>query len=209
MSIPVPNTCKIALGWTFQVSGQQCLNTFYLEDASGAIFTNPSATLSAIQGTIAATLAAQTDNVIAFNLLEFEDQRTVPYGGISQSITPAIVGALATANLMPSSVALAVKKNTASLSRSGRGRWYWPVMNSAHLSSADTIASAYAASVVSALGAFQTAVQAALPSATMGIVSRQNNKIPRATGLFEAILSWSVVDFNVDSQRRRLVGRGR
>lgn len=208
-SVPVPNTAKIALGWTFQASGVQCENIFYLNDPSGAIFGNPLATLTSIQGTIASTLKPQTDGVIAYNLLEFEDQRTVPYGGVSQSISPVIVGSIVTTAILPSSVAMAVKKSTAALSRSGRGRWYWPVMNGAHLTTADTIDATYAANVVAALAAFQAAIQVALPSAVVGIVSRQINKTPRNPGVFEPVTGYSVTDLVVDNQRRRLVGRGR
>jgi hypothetical protein len=43
---------------------------------------------------------------------------------------------------------------------------------------------------------------------TLVIVSRQHNKVARTTAEVTPILTATVVDYNVDSQRRRLTGRG-
>lgn len=207
-SIPTPHVAKIAIIWTYQTSGVKCLNTFYLQDTTDAIFSSPSATLAALVTPITNHLVPVTSDQISYIDLEFEDQRTVPYGGIAIPLSPALTGSDTTTSTVPISAALSVKRATGNLSRTGRGRWYWPIANATHLTGLSTVNATWAASIVSALGNFQTDVEAALSPAVLGIVSKQSNKVARTSGLFQRVTAWGVTDLIVDNQRRRLEGRG-
>jgi hypothetical protein len=202
-----PHTARITLG--YHKSAQVLNNVFYLEDTTDAIFTNPASTLTAIAIAVGADLLPRMFADIIFDSLTFEDVRTIPFGGMSIGITPGQPGALAVTAFMPNDVSLAVKKSTGHLGRAGRGRWFWPSMDPSALVDDNTVTAVFQAGIVGALQSFQTAVETALAPATMGIVSYYLNKVLRTAGVFYPITNWSAIDATVDSQRRRLPGRGR
>jgi hypothetical protein len=202
-----PHTARITLG--YHKGTDVFNNVFYIEDTTDAIFTNPAATAGAIALEVGTHLLPVMFNDILFDAVTFEDVRTIPFGGLTIGITPAQPGALTTTGPMPNDVSLAIKKSTGNLGRAGRGRWYWPSVDPSALTSDNVYTSVFANGVVSALSAFQTGVETSLSPATMGIVSYFLNKVLRASGLYQHITAWSVIDMIVDSQRRRLPGRGR
>lgn len=211
MPLPgTPHVAKMGLLFTFGTDGQQCENTFYLLDTSDAIFADPTATCVNIQGHANTTLIPSLSKFVSLTGISFEDVRVFPFGGLTVGITPLPGTGTSTGLAIPSSCALAVRKNTGSLGRSARGRWYWPLGDTDTLGATnDTVNAPHAALYPAALQNFQDALETAFAGVSFGFVSYRNGGVQRPVGVFERITSWSVVDATVDSQRRRLTGRGR
>jgi hypothetical protein len=203
------HTARITVGWTYLNAPVQCENVFYLFDASDAIFGSPLTVAAAIHTAVVSDLAPATAPEIIYNEIGFEDVRTVPFGGVvlATALTPGTHSYGGSS--LPSDVCIAVKKSTATLGRSGRGRWFFPLGNAATLLRPDEIGPAVATLITGALANFQATVEAISGTPQMGIVSYTAAGTPRSAGLFSRITGWSVGDLYVDSQRRRLLGRGR
>lgn len=105
----------------------------------------------------------------------------------------------------PGNVSLAIARKTGTTGRSRRGRIFWPGFNEADVSG-NTISSARADAIVDAMQLFMAAVN--LPGDfLLAVISRQENNVALNPGIARPVASWSVVDTNVDSMRRRLNGR--
>jgi hypothetical protein len=107
---------------------------------------------------------------------------------------------------LPLNVAFCVKLATGLAGRSYRGRWYWGHLGAAVLSDAGHMA---AASVTGYVGLLTTLI-ANLASAgyTMCVVSYRTGGAWRTTAVATPIITAVAVDNSLDSQRRRLPGRG-
>jgi len=202
-----PHVARIAGGWTY--GAQQCENTFYVSDSTDAIFTDP-------DGFCASVATAWETNMIPvmygqqnFNEVVFEDVRDIPFVGLVHPVTPAVEGDLTTSSPLPANLALAIKRSTGALGRSGRGRLYWQIVADEVISAANFVETGYANDVVAALQGFQTDVEAISGTVLLGINSYFQDNVMRSAGLFQQIIGWSVTDYVVDSMRKRLPGRGR
>lgn len=211
MPLPgTPHTARMAVLFTFGIDGQTCENIFHLQDSTDAIFTSPTATCNAVQTAANTHIKPALFPTVKLIGTTFEDVRTFPFGGLDvPQVAVAGTRAGGTA-LLPSSVSLSIKKVTGNLGRSGRGRWYWPLADVQAISGTnDTVNASYITDIEAALTAFQLAVETAITPAIMGVVSYRSGKVQRSAGVFQRIISWSNADATIDSQRRRLTGRGR
>jgi len=126
-------------------------------------------------------------------------------GPVATSTTglPAVGGASALG--VPNNVSLCFQLRTAARGRSFRGRLYPCGMR------ADKVAnsvwdSAYAGLWEAALE--QLKIDAFAGGYTWAVQSLKANKVPRVTGVTTVVANITTVDLIVDSQRRRLPGRG-
>jgi len=182
--------------------------TFALQDASGTIFLNPANTAQQIWDNAVPNLVSAASASVVFTGVVVEDVRTVPYGGAEFPQTPQ-AGTFTSAGIaLPTDCCIAIKRSTALLGRSGRGRLYWPIWQSPELDTADTIPSSHATFIVGKVQDFDNAIVAALPTANLVLISTVTGGAPRTNGLPESITGYSVADLAIDSQRRRLLGRG-
>jgi len=106
---------------------------------------------------------------------------------------------------LPGGSALCVAFRTLKRGRSFRGRNYVPGIGENRRSGNQVLSTMVAD--------MQTAYNALIPlAADLGVdwvvVSRFANKLPRVTGIATKVNAAAVVDDNIDSQRRRLTGRG-
>lgn len=211
MSLPgTPHTARASLLFTYGADGQTCMNTFYARDNSDAMFADPSGTLAAWQGAATLDLVPHLFPSVSLTGMVFEDVRTFPFGGIQRGISPVPGTKSGAVAKLPSHVCLAIKKNTGNLGRSGRGRWYWPLGDVAALSGTnDTVLAGYITEIEAALAAFADHIRFGSVPAEFGIVSYRHGGAPRTAGLFQSVISFSITDAIVDSQRRRLTNRGR
>jgi hypothetical protein len=106
---------------------------------------------------------------------------------------------------LPNNVALTVSFRTAARGRSARGRNYI-----AGLSDDQVLHNTVDASVASGLAAAYNDIPARLEGLGYGwvVVSKKSGGVPRVAGLARPVTTAIVVDRTVDSQRRRLPGRG-
>ena len=125
--------------------------------------------------------------------------------GSSVSSTAALAGT-STGASMPGSVCLTITFKTPFRGRSGRGRNYI-----SGLREVDCGGNACDPDVASDLAQGYDELRTSpllTGDAVWGVVSHYSNGSPRASGLFQEITSTIVTDIFLDSQRRRLAGRG-
>lgn len=208
LHLDCPHTAKVGLTFKHSTEAVQCENTFYLQDPTDNMFSDFNGLATQIYNAAVAQLVPHMYPVVVFNGVVLEDVRSIPYGGSDYPQTDAPGTKAASTGSIPTVNALSVSKITGTFGRSYRGRWFWPIWDKSDLASADVVNTVRANEITTALAAFQTAVETGTYPCNMGIVSQQINKVPRAHGVFYQIVKWRYSDLRVDSQRRRLLGRG-
>lgn len=101
---------------------------------------------------------------------------------------------------------LCIKFNTGLSGRSFRGRLYWPILIEGFVA-ANVVAEPYASNLVAAFSDFVSDTNADTGDSHV-IASYQNDCEWRTAGVATPVTSYSLTDHNLDSQRRRLSGRG-
>lgn len=172
---------------------------------------------SAITGTAIEALAAALDdwmvsNYIALMPAEYlyretyvKDLTTAFSSEWTSYVNAGDAGTLDAA--MPGNVAWAVKFNTGSSGRSYRGRAYVPCTR-ANVDD-NVVLLSFATNWVAGFAALITALASDAPDWTWVVLSRVTGGVPRPDGVGTPITTIGWSDLNVDSQRRRLNGRGR
>jgi hypothetical protein len=107
---------------------------------------------------------------------------------------------------LPGNVAFVVTKKTAKRGRSYTGRIYHAGLSEADVTG-NTVGVASADSILQGWVQYRTAVETA-SSSQMTVVSYQENNVPRLVGVATPVTALVLRDNSVDSQRRRLPGRG-
>jgi hypothetical protein len=108
---------------------------------------------------------------------------------------------------VPGNVTYAIKLATGLAGRSYRGRWYMVGLAGASLSTnPNQITPASSAALVTWLNTLMTNLASA--GYTLGVLSYATGGAWRTTAHFQAATGFVAVDYNLDSQRRRLTGRG-
>jgi len=108
---------------------------------------------------------------------------------------------------LPSNASLAVSLRSGETGRSARGRWYWQQLAENQVDT-NLVTTGAQADILAAMQNLKNAMTDV--SATWVIVSYRHNNAPRVGGpVYFTVNSIILVDNVVDSQRRRLPGRGR
>lgn len=208
--VPIDHTARLGVLFTHYQNPVQCELTFAVEDPTDTIFSDPAAYTSNVYAEVVNHLVPASSVTMIYTGITFEDCRAVPYVGADYPLASTPGGiALGTAHILPTNAALSVKRITAAVGRGGRGRLYFPVWTDAEIDTADVVKAARAATIVAALGAFQVAVEALVAGSHVVVVSTEFNKLPRSPGVTNPVTAWGVADLYIDTQRRRLLGRGR
>jgi hypothetical protein len=113
------------------------------------------------------------------------------------------------ANPLPNNVSFAVHKVCAGRGRSNQGRVYLPAVSRDEVVATNQINATFAGVLVAAFSALRDAVAAASTDWFLAVVSFFTANAPRAAGVPAAILYFVARDLILDTQRRRLPGRGR
>lgn len=202
--IPVENTLLVELRQ--RLDGQAIENTLYFRKPAGAPTLSDAVTL-------ANNLLVWWTTVLAPNLSNLLTLAEITVTDLSSATSfvhtqaapvPNPTGAVA-GHALPNNCALCVSFRTASRGRSFRGRNYVPGMTESG-SESSRIDVVTAGLIVDA---YQEVAQVAEDSLYLWVVvSRFTNNAPRVTGISTPITSVVLVDNVVDSQRRRLPGRG-
>lgn len=106
---------------------------------------------------------------------------------------------------LPNNVSLAIQFRTAFRGRSGRGRNFILGLAEGQVSG-NLIANSLATSYQDAYQALAGDVEAL--DAQHVIISKQTDGAPRPNGLVRLVTAYAFADLSIDSQRRRLPGRG-
>jgi len=210
MPLPgTPHVARFGILFTFGTEGNQCENILHVRDVSDGMFSDPVLACNLVQAAANTNLLPALASQVALTGVVFEDVRSFPFGGMEIGQAPHPGTGSSAGSALPSSVSIAIKKSTAGLGRSARGRWYWPVAAGSNLAGSDTVTAGLIAAATSALADFCTQIETTIAGSECGVVSYRSGGVQRAAGLFQPIVAWSVSDAIVDSQRRRLAGRGR
>lgn len=208
-SIPVLHTAKTAVTFADALNTTRCEHTFYFQDPTDNLFSDFAGFATQVWNAVLANLVPEACAQVVYDGVVVEDVRSVPYGGADFPKTPTPGTHAFSGAAMPTQNSLAIKRETGAVGRSYRGRVYWPIWNGAMLASQDAVSAAVATGAANALAAFQAAVEGGTYPCTMVLVSFQTAGAPNNPGIATPVTGWSYTDLNIDSQRRRLVGRGR
>lgn len=202
--IPVPDVAQVNLRYT--LAGQQVENTLYFlfPSTPGSADLLDLATycrgwrdvsLKPIQGS-----HCLLREVYAVSLTS----ATAPTATYVES--PAEPGDY-TGTPLPNNVTIAVSFRTEGRGRSSRGRNFALGLTETALSSTlgQTVQSTYEADLIAA---YQELIDTPPTDLTWVVVSRYTDGAPRTTGIYIPITSVILTDTTIDSQRRRLPGRG-
>jgi hypothetical protein len=202
--IPVPNTVEMTL--RAQVFGQECVNTQYATLAAGV------PTAAQVEEVCAAWRDVVLDhlnlwhNQTTFIEVHGRDLSTDDGPVADISFDAGVTGSVSSGAL-PNNVSLAIQFRSGVAGRSNRGRNYLFGIAETYLADANHVTSVFANAVHTYYGDVGSAIVAA--GFEWVIVSRYHDGAPRVSGQVLPINSHGFADFTIDSQRRRLPGRGR
>jgi hypothetical protein len=111
-------------------------------------------------------------------------------------------------NALPLNVTFAIKLGSTQAGRSQRGRIFIPGV-ALNFISGQVMGTSLADAFVTELNALKSAISAHSTSWQLGVVSYRADKAWRTEGQFTPVSTIVYTDLNLDSQRRRLTGRGR
>lgn len=200
--IPVPNVASVEL--IFDIFGQRCENVFHVKLSSSWTAADMAEAGSIFVDWFSAHGKQLMHSDCSLAKIVIRDLTS--QNGLAAEYTTGlpIAGTITGSETMPLNVAACVSFGTNNRGRSYRGRTYQTGLTIAATNN-NNLQTSYRNALVSAYGALITAVSG-MPAALV-VVSRYTNKAPRTAGIGTTITSVSV-DPNIDSQRRRLTGRG-
>lgn len=198
--IPVPNVAQVEVRMT--LDSQRIENTLYFEKAAPWGIVQLQALTADIRAWWIALVAPLVSASVALNTVFARD---LTFANSTQAEVSGGVSGTRGGPVLPSNVSLCVSFRTGQTGRSFRGRNYI-----VGLTEGDVIGNLVDDPLVQS---YIDAYLGLLPIATENasewvVVSRHTNGSPRVSGIGTPITSVVVVDRVVDSQRRRLPGRG-
>jgi len=201
--IPVENTAHVRI--ENRVDGQQVINDLYFRHSTGAIAAaDLLALVTAIGSWFTGTYLPLLNIACVAVAVHGRDLTTV----IGSTADVGITGEGGVdQEAAPNNCTMAVSFRTSLSGRSNRGRNYVPCLSNGEVTG-NNISSTFATDVVNAYSELLFG-GGALPAGWVWVVvSRFTAGAPRVVGTFQEVFSVLVTDLIVDSQRRRLPGRG-
>lgn len=200
--IPVLSVAQCEM--RFLAQGQRIENTLYFEHTTTGIV---QADLDELTAWLAEEWSIAWKPIQSINLTHQEvyaTDLTTADGIFSVNTDQQGVAGTHAAEISPGNVTLAVSFRTNQRGRSGRGRNYWCGLCEDQ-TEGNSIATVTQGQI---LAAYQRLIDDPLDGWTWRVVSRYHDGAARAAGLSLLITQVQLVDGFVDSQRRRLSGRG-
>jgi hypothetical protein len=200
--VPVTNVAMAEMRMIWD--GQRVENTLYFL-GGGAWNTTQLGTLAFdLRGWWDTSIAPEISNTVQLSEVYITDLTTATSPTMQAPGGPAFEGGLAQPSL-PNSVSLAVSFRTAGRGRSSRGRNFAIGLTEVQVSGNEVVGTA----VDALIDAYEVLLGLPLPNtAQWVVVSRFTNGAPRTLGVAAPVTDVVIVDPVVDTQRRRLPGRG-
>ncbi len=201
----IPTADEVKVDVNFLLFGQQVDNTLWFKFRDGEpTLTDLMNLATAVNGYWASTFMPLLTIDLTLTGCEVTGQWDLTAPSVAQPITP-VAGAITSAGL-PGNVAFVITFLTGSRGRSARGRNYVSGIYEAAVVG-NTILDTLANNLVAAYDGIlaETSLDT---DWEWGVVSHFTGGAPRAAGLHQPIIGCRYADFFVDSQRRRLTGRG-
>lgn len=201
--VPVPNT--LAVDVIYEQMGQRVENTLYFEHASpGWTEASINAWLQDLRVLIESELMPLLHAGIALVQLVGTLLDAVDSLSVVLNVSPPFTGS-ATGDGLPNNVTYTVQFKTNQRGRSFRGRNYVPGIPAQSISG-NSVSSGFRTGVLAFYA--ELLALATAEGATWVVVSRFTNGAPRVTGVTTPVTTAATADTTLDSQRRRLPGRG-
>lgn len=200
--IPALDVLQVELRYDW--AGQQVENVIYVRGGSTWNIGQMEDVADLVYSWWLGNLKALQSDEVFLSEIHVTDLTTASSPTFTRAGAPGDSGSRSSPSL-PNNVSLAIYFRTAGRGRSSRGRNYVVGLTEDQVVLSevlDTEAGAY----ITAYDVLLTA-----PFVNTGswvVLSRFENGVPRVAGLAQTILSTGVADLTVDSQRRRLPGRG-
>lgn len=199
--IPVPDTARVRM--VYLSNGSVVMNVFYWKGDAPLIAADLSGLVDEVHTAWVANIKPRIINTTTLQYIEATALDTEPGPQVTATYNEAGGN---TGTAAPNNVTLAIKFASGLTGRSSHGRMYWIGFSTSQISG-DTVNPTTAAAMVTAVSTFFDAVETAV-GLTHQIVSYCHAGAWRTTGVTTPVLSYLVTDDNLDSQRRRLAGRG-
>lgn len=203
--IPAPNTVSVEL--IYGVFSQVVENVFHVEN--NAPFTL--AQIQTLRGVFDnwdnVTWKTWRHNLILLNRIRIKALDTINSPFEDYNLPAPRAGTQGNAQY-PLNVTFAVKLASTQAGRSARGRIYVPGLYTTAVSN-NQVTQAFANGIVAALTTLMANIVASSANQKLVITSYRANKAWRGTAVNFPVATVAAVDLNIDSQRRRLTGRGR
>jgi hypothetical protein len=201
--VAAPNIIEVQLRYT--LLGQQAMNRFHVHVGTGPTEAQCALTALTVAGWWVDNVKAlvppgmELREVFCKGLALENDVQATFSAGLPSAGTHNI-------NAMPNNCSLCVSLRSGLTGRSARGRWFWAGLTEDQVED-NTVVTGSVTDIVAAIDALRDAIEAL--GLLWMIVSYVNNGAPRAGGpVYFQVVDALVVDDVVDSQRRRLPGRG-
>lgn len=202
--IPVLNciNCKMI----FTLGGQFVQNNFYFQTAAPPTTTDLDNTNTFMHTFWTNQLKPNLTADLALVQIQSIDMSAANAPARSLFISPPEAGTLAATVGAPSGSAIVATARTALRGRNYRGRVYLGGLSGNALTSPTTYNATQLVNIITALSWLLNVANTA--SEILVVVSKFLNKAARSSGIKTPVTTWTM-DTALDSQRRRLLGRGR
>lgn len=202
--VPAPNTALVEL--VYSLDGQIIENTLYFENSAAPEPADLSDLGDAIAAWWIANMASALTNDLSLNQVVVTDLTTETSPSVLSMAGLPHAGA-GSADALPNNVVLCISFRTDHRGKSARGRNFIPGLqeNQTHGSYADVGLDAV---FIAAYGLL-IGPAAISPSWEWVVCSKFTGGNPRVSALMQPVTAVTVTDMVLDSQRRRLPGRGR
>lgn len=201
--IPVEDVARLELIYT--VNGERCENVGFLHNPAGWTTADMLETLIQAVDQWADTIAIGVSSDVQLVLLKLTDLSAEEAAGVEYVPEAATLGQVESPAL-PNNVTLATKFSTGLTGRSNRGRHYLVGIPTNEVDG-NQVVSGYADGIAAKWRDFYSAFESLPVPSTHVVVSFCHDNAWREVGDFHQVLTYST-EGNIDSQRRRLAGRG-
>jgi len=200
--IPIPNVAQVRIVWATTATFVAENTVYFLNNADVPW---SSSLLESIGAEFASSLGGMAtlpySNNVAPTQLHMRDLSEEAGAVFDYTFLSPEFGSSSTA-LLPSNATIAVKFSTGLAGRSYRGRVYHPALTEGMVT-LNALASGEGSNILTFWETLMTDIAAGV-DATHVVASRFNGGAPRVTGVATPVISYTLTDVKIDSQRRRL-----
>jgi hypothetical protein len=201
--VAAPGAIKVVLNYTTSLG--RIINTIWVYKAPPIGVSDLQTAASSVGSWCNTHILPRCHNSVSLTLISAYDMG-VQNGAVYNTTAGLPIAGSQGFDCSAVNASLVISWRTANRGRSGRGRFYCPPCNEDNIeTNGYRVGLGQQAAIAAAAGALAGIVQGS--GLQHVIVSYFLNKLPRAVPLVQQVTSW-VVDQAVDSQRRRLLGRG-
>lgn len=200
----IPNTAQILLQYTQYAEVTE--NVLYATNTDAITTDDLDELRDAVADWAQGVWMPQMPNTTRLTAVVITDLTTTSGERQTEVFNPSVVGSLGAS--LPNNVTISIEKVIAERYRGGHGRLYVPGLSSQVISGNELNAD-FGATLVTKLNDLKTAVSAAGDNTWVLSTVRTDNTDPLApVKTTRPILNFKLADRHLDSQRRRLTGRG-